>query len=68
MSFVARQYSGTASYVPVRRHIYTFDTFTRTVVRLNLLTTVAVFLTFSASDVGFELFVSSQPVAPSGKT
>lgn len=68
MSFVARQYSCTASYVPVRRHIYTFDTFTRTVVRLNLLTTVAVFLTFSASDVGFELFVSSQPVAPSGKT
>lgn len=68
MSFVARQYSGTASYVPVRRHIYTFDTFTRTVVRLNLLTTVAVLLTFSASDVGFELFVSSQPVAPSGKT
>ena len=68
MSFVARQYSYTASYVPVRRHICTFDTFTRTVVRLHLQRIVAVFLTFSASDVGFELFVSNQPVAPSGKT
>lgn len=58
-------------HVSIRALHHTFlseDTFTRTVVRLNLLTTVAVFLTFSASDVGFELFVSSQPVAPSGKT
>lgn len=51
MSFVARQYSCTASYVPVRRHIYTFDTFTRTVVRLHLCTTSSLNDCSSASHI-----------------